>query len=352
MSSLREVVVGGSACPPSLMQAFDERYGVRIVHAWGMTETSPLGTVARAAARRSRASRRGATESRRAGCPHRSPGDWSDPTGIAAAERRQVRGRAARSAGPGSPAATTGDDDPDRFHDGWLRTGDVGTLTPDGYLTLTDRAKDVIKSGGEWISSVELENTLMAHPDVVEAAVVGRPRRALGRATARRRRPRRRGRDPGRSDEAARPSCGSGSPDGSPAGRCPSAGPFVDAVPRTSVGKFDKKLIRAATPTATYARALSLGLASDRRISRAGRLVGWIGWIVPGRCVQRVGSWSRNRSSSRRREVGGGRPARSGTAGRRCAPRRCLAGRSARRSMRSSPEALPHISRRARRRAC
>ena len=67
------------------------------------------------------------------------------------------------------------DDDPGKFHDGWLRTGDVGSLDPEGFVRLTDRAKDVIKSGGEWISSMELENLLMAHPDVAEAAVIGVP---------------------------------------------------------------------------------------------------------------------------------------------------------------------------------
>ena len=77
--------------------------------------------------------------------------------------------------GPWITGSYVRDDDPDKFHDGWLRTGDVGTLSPDGYLTLTDRAKDVIKSGGEWISSVELENALMAHPAVREASVVGVP---------------------------------------------------------------------------------------------------------------------------------------------------------------------------------
>src|SRR3712207_6791049 len=78
-------------------------------------------------------------------------------------------------AGPWVTAAYHRDDDPEKFHDGWLRTGDVGRLSPDGFLTLTDRAKDVIKSGGEWISSVELENALMAHPAVLEACVVGVP---------------------------------------------------------------------------------------------------------------------------------------------------------------------------------
>ena len=77
--------------------------------------------------------------------------------------------------GPWVTGAYYKDDDPGKFHDGWLRTGDVGTIDPLGFVTLTDRAKDVIKSGGEWISSMELENALMAHPDVTEAAVIGVP---------------------------------------------------------------------------------------------------------------------------------------------------------------------------------
>jgi len=75
--------------------------------------------------------------------------------------------------GPWITGAYYKDDDPAKFNDGWLRTGDVGTIDPLGYVVLTDRAKDVIKSGGEWISSMELENAIMAHPDVVEAAVIG-----------------------------------------------------------------------------------------------------------------------------------------------------------------------------------
>jgi fatty-acyl-CoA synthase len=128
--------------------------------------------------------------------------------------------------------------DPDKFHDGWLRTGDVGTISADGYLTLTDRAKDVIKSGGEWISSVELENQLMAHPAVLEACVVGVP-------------------DP-RWDE--RPLATVVLREGATATveelreflstkvarwQLPERWAFIDAVPKTSVGKFDKKVIRA-----------------------------------------------------------------------------------------------------------
>jgi fatty-acyl-CoA synthase len=137
------------------------------------------------------------------------------------------------------------DVDHERFHDGWLRTGDVGTLTPDGYLTLTDRAKDVIKSGGEWISSVDLENTLMGHPDVAEAAVVGVPDTRWGErplAVVVR----------GESTQVL-----GGSDEADAAVLCewlsgrvarwqvPERWAFVDAVPRTSVGKFDKKVVRA-----------------------------------------------------------------------------------------------------------
>ncbi|HET7358057.1 MAG TPA: fatty acid--CoA ligase, partial [Nocardioidaceae bacterium] len=129
------------------------------------------------------------------------------------------------------------DDDPAKFHDGWLRTGDVGTLDELGYITLTDRAKDVIKSGGEWISSVDLENALMGHPDVLEAAVVGIPdekwqERPLASVVLRE----------GTSvtpaelrDHLAKSFA---------KWQLPDAWTFIEAVPRTSVGKFDKKVLR------------------------------------------------------------------------------------------------------------
>jgi fatty-acyl-CoA synthase len=129
------------------------------------------------------------------------------------------------------------DPDPDKFHDGWLRTGDVGTLSAEGYLVLSDRAKDVIKSGGEWISSVELENHLMAHPDVVEAAVFGVPdprwqERPLASVVLRD------GADP---DPAALRVFLA---DRVPRWQLPERWTFIAEVPKTSVGKFSKKTLR------------------------------------------------------------------------------------------------------------
>jgi fatty-acyl-CoA synthase len=239
MSSLREVVVGGSACPPSLMRAFEERYGVRIIHAWGMTETSPLGTVSRPprGAEGEDAWRYRVTQGR---LPASVAGRLLGPDGsLAPADGASVGELQVR--GPWVTGSYYQDEDPDRFDDGWLRTGDVATLTPDGYLTLTDRAKDVIKSGGEWISSVDLENTLMAHPGLDEAAVVGVPDERWGE------RPlalvvRSKTDDPADTQpEALREWLGSRIP----RWQLPERWAVVEAVPRTSVGKFDKKLIRA-----------------------------------------------------------------------------------------------------------
>jgi len=173
ISSLRLVACGGSAVPHSLMEAFEKELGVYILQAWGMTETSPIGSVARPPA----------------GTPADQSWAYRDTQGrlVCAVEARLVGdggtvlphdGKAVGEVevrGPWVTGSYYGDDDPEKFHDGWLRTGDVGTVDPLGYVTLTDRAKDVIKSGGEWISSMELENQLMAHPQVIEAAVIGVP---------------------------------------------------------------------------------------------------------------------------------------------------------------------------------
>jgi len=127
---------------------------------------------------------------------------------------------------------------PERFHDGWLRTGDVGTMDERGYAQITDRAKDVIKSGGEWISSVDLENKIMGHPDVVEAAVIGVPdpnwdERPLACVVVKE--------GAGRDAEALRGFlCGKVA-----AWWLPERWAFVPEIPRTSVGKFDKKVLRA-----------------------------------------------------------------------------------------------------------
>jgi fatty-acyl-CoA synthase len=171
------MVVGGSAVPESLMRTFDH-HGITIVHAWGMTETSPLGTVARLAPELDRASEAEKYRARLAqGVPHafveiRARGD----SGIAPHDGKtpgelEVRGPwvAASYFKPDAEAADRWTDD------GWFRTGDVVTIDSLGYVRITDRTKDLIKSGGEWISSVELENALMGHPAVREAAVIAVP---------------------------------------------------------------------------------------------------------------------------------------------------------------------------------
>ncbi len=173
LSSLRLVVCGGSAVPHALMEAYEKELGVRIVQAWGMTETSPLGSIAHPPA----------------GLPAEEEWKYRDSAGrlFCTVEARLVGdagnalphdGEAVGEVevrGPWVTGSYYRDDDPAKFRDGWLRTGDVGAIDRLGFVRLTDRAKDVIKSGGEWISSVELENALMAHPDVTEAAVIGVP---------------------------------------------------------------------------------------------------------------------------------------------------------------------------------
>jgi fatty-acyl-CoA synthase len=173
ISTMRVCVCGGSAVPHSLMTAFEDELGVRLMQAWGMTETSPLGSIADAPAgvmgdeqwqyRDSQGRLFSTLEGRIAG-----DGGVILPCDGKTVGELEVRG-------PWVTGSYYKDEDPAKFHDGWLRTGDVGTLDPLGYIRLTDRAKDVIKSGGEWISSMELENLLMAHPSVIEAGVVGVP---------------------------------------------------------------------------------------------------------------------------------------------------------------------------------
>ncbi|MBI0328184.1 fatty-acid--CoA ligase [Burkholderia plantarii] len=171
-STLERTVIGGSACPPSMLRAFEDDYGVQVIHAWGMTELSPLGTLARptwAQMQRPEAERRQSLEKQGrviCGIDMRIVGDdggelpWD---GVAFGEL-QVRGPWVIDRyfqGEGSPLA-----------DGWFPTGDVATIDRDGFLQITDRSKDVIKSGGEWISSIDLENVAVAHPGVAEAACI------------------------------------------------------------------------------------------------------------------------------------------------------------------------------------
>ncbi|MET9695551.1 long-chain fatty acid--CoA ligase [Streptomyces sp. NPDC006529] len=241
LTSMKQVTIGGSACPPSLMEAYD-KLGVRVCHAWGMTETSPLGTMAHPPAGLSAEEEwpYRLTQGRfPAGVEPRLVGPAGDvlPWDGESAGELEVRGTWIAGAYFGGAAGEPLRPEDKFSADGWLKTGDVGVISPDGYLTLTDRAKDVIKSGGEWISSVELENALMAHPEVAEAAVVAVPDEKWGE----------------------RPLATVVLKEGATVDytglraflarsvakwQLPERWTVIESVPKTSVGKFDKKVIR------------------------------------------------------------------------------------------------------------
>ncbi|NKY37207.1 long-chain fatty acid--CoA ligase [Nocardia speluncae] len=240
ITHLRAVVVGGSAAPPSMMKAFEEKHGVRVVHAWGMTETSPLGSLAHPpnGVSEEEAWTYRVTQGRfPAAVQARLVGDDGSvvPNDGKSLGELEVRGPWITGSYYSPDGAAV---DPGKFDDGWLRTGDVGKVTPNGYLTLVDRSKDVIKSGGEWISSVDLENAVMGHPAVAEAAVIGipdekwdeRPLAAIVVAEGASVRP-----------EELREFLSSRFAKW----QLPEYWTFVEEVPKTSVGKFDKKRLRA-----------------------------------------------------------------------------------------------------------
>jgi fatty-acyl-CoA synthase len=236
LSAVRMGTSGGAAIPRSLMEAFQQKYGLRIIQGWGMTETSPVGGMAHPPA----------------DVPLGSDDemDWRMKSGrlIAGVQMRIVsddgealpwNGEAVGEMevrGPWITGAYHLDPAPEKFHDGWLRTGDIGTIDERGFFQITDRSKDVIKSGGEWISSVELENLLAASSDIVEAAVIGIPddkwtERPLACVVTR---------------GEVSPSSLAQFLDGKVASwQVPENWTFIDEVPKTSVGKFDKKVLRA-----------------------------------------------------------------------------------------------------------
>jgi fatty-acyl-CoA synthase len=237
LSSLRMVMCGGAAVPRSLIQAYAERYGVPMVQGWGMTETSPVASLAFAP--KTVGTERGLDYRATAGRPLGGvEARIVDDEGTilardgAAVGELEVRG----------PWVTTSyhrDPAPDKFHDGWLRTGDVGAIDALGFITIKDRAKDVIKSGGEWIASLDLEAAMVAHPAVREAAVIAasddrwgeRPLACVvledsAQVTAQELRAFLEGR-------VAK-------------WWIPERWTFVDEIPRTSVGKYDKKALRVS----------------------------------------------------------------------------------------------------------
>jgi fatty-acyl-CoA synthase len=229
LSSIERIVCGGSAVPESLMRLYDERFGVSIVQAWGMTETHPLASICRV--------------------PPGGP-EGEDAYAIRALQGRVVplvdyrldeqAGGELQVRGP-TIASSYYDDETGaaKFtEDGWLRTGDVAELKDGEFIKLVDRTKDLVKSGGEWISSVELENAVMAHPDVLEAAVIAMQHERWGERPC-----------------ACVVRCEGSGLDAEGLRRflhtkvakwwLPDRVAFIDEVPKTSVGKFDKKVLRA-----------------------------------------------------------------------------------------------------------
>ncbi len=237
------VVCGGSAVPRALMETMDS-FGLHILHAWGMTETSPIGSVGRV----------------RAGTPPEdeltvrlyqgrpAPGVELRITDPATGEELPWDGVAfgeIQVRGPWIARGYHNGYDPDKLtEDGWFRTGDVAKITPEGYVVIVDRTKDVIKSGGEWISSVELENAIMAHPKIMEAAVIGLPHpkwdeRPVAYAVPK----------PEFKGQVSQQEVLDFLRDHVAKWWLPDEIRFIDEVPKTSVGKFDKKVLRAsATP--------------------------------------------------------------------------------------------------------
>jgi fatty-acyl-CoA synthase len=237
--SLRLVFVGGAASPRALIEAYDE-LGVEYLQVWGMTETGPLASAARPRRRHRGLDRDALLDVREktgtifAGLEARVVGDDDAPLpwdGESVGEL-EVRGPWIASDYFG------GEGSEERFHDGWLRTGDMAYMEPDGYFRIVDRSKDLVKSGGEWISSVELEGHILAHPGVADAAVVGVPSRKWDE----------------RPVAVVVAEAGTSAPsldelraflaDRVAKWWLPDDVVFVDEIPKTSVGKLDKRALR------------------------------------------------------------------------------------------------------------
>ncbi len=252
LSSLKNAACGGSAVPRQLMKDYEDHHDVGVFQAWGMTETSPVASYSR---------------------PDESAGHGDAYWDMRAKQGKPLPWVQARLVdddgaevpwdgestgelevrGPWIAARYFNDDTGEqRFHDGWLRTGDIASIDSHAFIQITDRSKDVIKSGGEWISSVELENEVMAHPDVIEAAVIAKPdekwaERPLCCVVVRE------GADVSAEDLQVHLS-----------GRVakwwlPDEFAFIAEVPKTSVGKFDKKVLRAHLQDGTLEGRVKLG---------------------------------------------------------------------------------------------
>jgi fatty-acyl-CoA synthase len=172
LSRMRSMVIGGSAAPPALIDGFQKRHGLSVTHAWGMTETNPLGTLARVKShlRGDDAAELSLRATQGYPVPFIEQRHVGEDGGVLPWDGETMGELEVR--GPFVASSYLGGEGEGKWTaDGWFKTGDVVTIDAEGYLRITDRSKDVIKSGGEWISSVALENALMSHPAVLEAAV-------------------------------------------------------------------------------------------------------------------------------------------------------------------------------------
>jgi fatty-acyl-CoA synthase len=241
LPKLRQIIVGGSALPRTLLEGFDRDLGVEVVHAWGMTELSPAGSVSRL---RGQMEEWPPEEQTRVRLMQGSPfplvelrvvqedGREAPWDGVTAGEL-QARGPWVVKAYYDDAGSA------DRFVDGWFRTGDVAAIDDWGFVRLLDRTKDLVKSGGEWISSVDLENAIMGHPQVAEAAVIAVAHarwaeRPLACVVAR----------PGGAGELTRAALRAWLKGKVADWWLPDDVVVIDSVPKTSVGKFDKKVLR------------------------------------------------------------------------------------------------------------
>jgi len=238
LSSVREIMCGGSAVPEALIRAYDERFGIPILQGWGMTETSPLASTSRVPAEEELSDEE---RYKVRACQGRVLPLVDYRIDEESGGELQVRG-------PWIARAYYNDESSDEkfTEDGWLRTGDVAEMVHGSYIKLVDRTKDLVKSGGEWISSVELENEIMAHPDVLEAAVIAIPDERWGeRPCACVVRKEGSSLDAEGVREHLKPRVAKW--------WIPDRVEFIDEVPKTSVGKFDKKVLRARFASQTAA---------------------------------------------------------------------------------------------------
>ncbi|HLF02006.1 MAG TPA: long-chain fatty acid--CoA ligase [Anaerolineales bacterium] len=241
LSSLREMIVGGAAAPQSMIEAYEKKHGIKVTHAWGMTEMTPLGTVSKL-----KSYQLDSLEAERFGIRAKQ-GTPAMGVEIRAVDENGKEapwdGKAfgeLQVRGPWIIRSYYNDErSPQSFTEGWFRTGDVVTIDPEGFVQIVDRTKDVIKSGGEWISSQDIENAIMAHPKVLEAAVIAVPHakwqeRPLACVVPK----------PDFKDNITKDEILDHLRGRFEKMYLPDDIVFIEAVPKTSVGKFDKKVLR------------------------------------------------------------------------------------------------------------